>query len=85
MLFYGEVSVSTSKRKGRRKKNDISTVSHHNIGHGEHHQAAKNHDEHHGILEHQRDAEGLMRNEVAVSLPRDEFDGIGKLDGRWRV
>lgn len=59
--------------------------SHHHIGHGEHHHAAENHDEHHGILEDEHDAEGLMRNEVAVPLPRDEFDGIGKLDGRWRV
>ena len=57
----------------------------HDIGHREHHQAAKDHDEHHGILEHLHDAEGLVRNKVALLLPWDEFDGVRKLDGRGRV
>jgi hypothetical protein len=26
-----------------------------------------------------------MRNKVALLLPRDELDGVGKLDGRRRV
>ena len=59
--------------------------AHHDVGHREHHQAAENHDEHHGILEHLHDVEGLMRNKVALPLPRHELDGMGKLDGRRRV
>jgi hypothetical protein len=59
--------------------------AHHNVRHREHHQAAENRDEHHGILEHQHDVEGLMRNKVALPLSRNELDGVGKLDGRRRV
>jgi len=84
-LQYFGVHIFLLRRISNHVKKERKTIyqrcSHHNIGHGEHHHAAENHDKHHGILEHQHDAEGLMWNEVVVPLPRDEFDGIGKLDG----
>jgi hypothetical protein len=43
----------------------------HNIRHREHHRAAKDHDEHHRILENLQDVERLVRDEVVLPLPRD--------------
>ena len=57
-------------------------MTHHDIRHCEHHYATENHDEHHGILEHLQDVERLMRNEVALPLSWDEFDGVWELYGR---
>ena len=54
----------------------------HNIRHREHHHATEDHHEHHRILEHLQDIERLVRNKVVLPLPWDEFDGVGKLDGR---
>jgi hypothetical protein len=57
----------------------------HNIRHREHHHAAEDHDEHHRILEHLQDVERLVRDEVVLPLPWDQFDRVAELDGRWRV
>ena len=76
---------STARDQGLHGKIIHLRCAHHDVRHREHHQAAEDHDEHHGILEHLHNVEGLMRNKVALPLPRHELDGVGKLDGRRRV
>jgi hypothetical protein len=77
-------SFSTARNQEERKI-IYQRRAHHNIRHREHHQATENRDEHHGTLEHHHDVEGLMWNKVALPLPRNELDGVGKFDGRRRA
>ena len=78
-MFFCEWTTSVlSKEEG-------AGVAYRYVWHCKHHQATENHHQHHRILEHLYNVERLERDEVALPVPRNEFDGVGKLNWRTRV